>query len=97
MDDRQLDALLQRRRFEAPSADLAGRIILAARRAPAPKPVSITGFIGDMFREFALPQPAYAFASVLALGLVLGVSLPGHGNAHETLQDSLFDVDSGSY
>jgi hypothetical protein len=93
----KLDALLQRRAVEAPSDDLAERIIMAARQRTQVTPVSLVAWIKDLFHEFSLPQPVYAFASVLALGLVLGASLPAGSVVSTTMQDTLFDLDSGSY
>jgi hypothetical protein len=74
--DEKLDALLRDRRVEAPSPDLAQRIILKAQNLPQNQPLPLRQWIGQLFAEFHLPKPAYVVASTLVLGIVVGFSTP---------------------
>lgn len=77
MDEEELKTLLAplARDIPAPSADFAGRIIMAAARTRQQRPVSLWGYISDSFAEFMLPKPAYVLASMMVLGLVFGWTL----------------------
>lgn len=74
MDDHELDTVLSRRAYLEPSDDLAQRIIAQAAATPQKKTVTILEWIERLFVDLQLPRPAYSFASVLLLGVVLGMS-----------------------
>jgi len=57
---------------------LADRIINAA--ASRASRVSVTAWLQEVL-TFMLPRPAFAFAAVLAIGIVIGFSLPAEYNA----------------
>lgn len=87
MDDDALDALLMKRRLTPARPGLAERIIATAQakeRSP-----SFTAWIADMLAEIALPRPAYALASVLAMGVIIGTILPDAGAAATDEEASL--------
>ena len=91
------EMLFNNRSFEVASPDLADRIIYSARAVK--KSPSVT--FSDMLREllsFVLPQPAYAFAAVLMLGLVAGLYTPmpvRSANASDTILQA-YTADEGS-
>ena len=69
-----LEECLRQRRFEAPSTNLAERIIACARERD---PVSEFDF-AVYFREFissVIPRPAFALAFVLIIGILIGSDL----------------------
>jgi hypothetical protein len=74
--DERLDELLRSRRIEPASADLAQRIILAARQQPQNKNLPLRLWVRDLFSEFHLPKPAYVLASALVVGMVIGFNTP---------------------
>ena len=79
MDDKhddKLDLMLHSRRVESPSQDLAGRIIMQARRLPQNQTFSPWQWLRDLCVEFYLPKPAYVVATALILGLAIGFSVP---------------------
>ena len=71
--DDGMDRLLSRRRFEPPSPDFAQHIMAAAAMLPQRAVPTLMGYLRQLCAEFKLPSPAYAVASVLMLGLALGV------------------------
>lgn len=71
-----LDALLHRRRMETPDESLTARIIAAALTQPQQLPLSLREWLAHLFAEFRLPRPAYALASLLFLGLMIGAGIP---------------------
>jgi hypothetical protein len=77
--DEKLDNLLRARRVEPAGPDLARRIILAAQQLPQDRTVPLWQWIGELFREFHLPKPAYVLASALVLGMVIGFTAPQDG------------------
>ena len=82
-DDEKLEALLRSRPIEPPSTNLAARITLAAltrprteaRARPQSRPRSLGERLSDLFADLRLPQPAFALAALLLVGLVAGWSL----------------------
>jgi hypothetical protein len=76
MTDDKLDALLNSRRMEAATPDLAERIILNARTIPQKRSISIWEAIQQTFADFHLAKPAYVLAGTLVLGLLIGFSDP---------------------
>jgi len=67
-----LDALLAKRHFEPAFPALSERIINAAKYSRSN--VRMTDWLKNLFADFHLPQPAYAFAAMLALGVSIGIS-----------------------
>jgi len=74
--DKKLEALLQSRRFEPASPDLAERIVLQARGMPQNQKVSLAQWIRQLFAEFHLPRPAYVLAGALMFGIAVGLNAP---------------------
>jgi len=74
--DQKLEALLQSRRFEPASPDLAKRIMLKARGRRQHQTVSLTQWVKQVFAEFHLPRPAYVLAGTLIFGAVVGFNAP---------------------
>ena len=74
-DDEKLETLLRSRPLEPPRPDLALRIALAARVRPQLVPRSLGERLADLFADLRLPQPAFALAALLLVGLVAGWSV----------------------
>ncbi len=90
--DEKLENLLQSRRVEPASRDLARRIILKAQRLPQNKNMPFWDWVRELFKEFHLPQPAYVFATALLLGMVIGFSAPEDNN--QGADDSAMSIQS---
>lgn len=74
--DQKLEAMLQSRRFEAASPDLAERIVLKAQRISQNQTTTLTEWMRQLFAEFHLPRPAYVLAGALMLGIAVGFNAP---------------------
>ena len=74
--EQKLEAMLQSRRFEPASPDLAERIIRKAQQMPQNQTVSLTQWVRGLFTEFRLPRPAYVLVSTLIFGFVVGFTIP---------------------
>ncbi len=74
--DEKLERLLRSRRIESASPDLAQRIILQARQIPQVERMTIVRWLGELFKEFHLPKPAFVLAGALLVGTVVGLSMP---------------------
>ena len=74
--DKRLEAMLQSRRIESASPDLAQRIILKSEALPQVQAGTLTQWIKRLFAEFHLPKPAYVLAGTLVLGFVVGLNNP---------------------
>lgn len=74
--EQKLEAMLQSRRFEPASPNLAERIIRKARHLPQNQTVSVTQWMKGLFAEFHLPRPVYVLVSTLLLGFVVGFTTP---------------------
>jgi hypothetical protein len=74
--EEKIDNLLRSRRVAPASPDLTRRIILAAQQLPQNRTVPLWQWIGELFKEFHLPKPAYVLASALVLGMVIGFAVP---------------------
>ena len=74
--EKKLEAMLQARRFEPASPDLAERIIRQAQRVPQHQTVALTQWVRGLFAEFRLPRPAYVLVSTLIFGFVVGFTIP---------------------
>jgi len=84
------EMLLHSRRFEDASPDLADRIIHAARSAVTTSRNSLATYLQELLASL-LPQPAFALATVLSLGIVIGFSVPAPASANESAQTYLED------
>ena len=76
MRDEKLEEMLRSRRVEAPSADLAERIILKAQAIPQSQAAPLGQSLRRLFAEFHLPSPAYVVAGTLLVGFLLGFNNP---------------------
>jgi hypothetical protein len=74
--EQKLEAMLQSRRFEPASSDLAERIIHKAQHLPQHQMVSLSQWIRELFTDFHLPRPAYVLVSTLIFGFVVGFTIP---------------------
>ena len=74
--DQKLDAMLQSRRVEPASPDLADRIVLKAQSIPQTRTVTLAQWVRGVFAEFHLPRPAYVLACTLIMGFLLGLYAP---------------------
>jgi hypothetical protein len=74
--EQKLEAMLETRRFEPASPDLAERIIRRARQVPQNQTVPLTLWVRGLFAEFRLPRPAYVLVSTLIFGFVVGFTIP---------------------
>jgi hypothetical protein len=74
--EQKLEALLQSRRLEPASPDLAERIIRKAQLLPQQQSVSLGRWISELFTDFHLPRPAYVLVSTLIFGFVVGFTIP---------------------
>ena len=69
------ETLRTMRRFEPASSDLADRIIFAAHSAVRSPGATFTAMLNELLASI-LPKPAFALAGVLALGVVIGLTIP---------------------
>jgi hypothetical protein len=74
--EQKLEAMLEARRFEPASPDLAERIIHQAQQIPQNQTVSLTQWVRGLFAEFRLPRPVYVLVSTLIFGFVVGLTVP---------------------
>ena len=74
--EQKLEVMLQSRRLEPASPDLAERIVHKARHLTQNQTVSLTQWMKGLFAEFHLPRPAYVLASALIFGFVVGFTVP---------------------
>ena len=74
--EQKLEGMLQSRRFEPASPDLAERIIHKAQRMPQTQTVSLSQWVRELFIDFHLPRPAYVLVSTLIFGFVVGFNTP---------------------
>ena len=91
-EQQRFEAVLQQRGFEPAHPGLADRIIAKAR------PVAIRqSFKLSVWFNQLLPKPAFAFATVLALGFVLGFStLAAHAPATQEMPNAFYLDDESS-
>ena len=69
------EMLLNNRQCELANTDLANRIISAARTVSHPSDVSVTAWLKELL-NFIMPQPSFALATVLTLGIIIGLTIP---------------------
>lgn len=92
---RQFEDYLAGRRFARPSPDLAERIILQARMTTQ-RP-GLLAVLAAQIGEFMLPSPAVSLTAALALGLMIGFSLPlqTEVNGYMTIMQTYIDDEGG--
>jgi hypothetical protein len=69
-----LYTVLKQRTFRNPSENLAHRIITKARYLPQQQPTLLEQLCTVFYQEVSISQPFFKFASILALGAVIGIS-----------------------
>lgn len=74
--DKELETMLQSRRVEPASANLAEQIILKAQGISQVPTITLAQWMKRLFGEFHLPQPVYVLVCTLVLGVVIGFSAP---------------------
>jgi hypothetical protein len=74
--DSKLEALLRERARPVASADLAARIVRAARELPQRRALSWREELSRLLAELPVPRPAFALAATLIIGLVAGWTAP---------------------
>jgi len=74
--EQKLEAMLQSRRFEPASPDLAERIVRKAQLLPQHQIVSLSGWVKELFTDFHLPRPAYVLVGALIVGFLVGFTIP---------------------
>ena len=81
-DDNRFAAWLEHRRYEPPSPDFAERILARARTTDQKAAFDLLEWLNRLFADLSPARPAYALASVLLLGIVIG-----YGNAPAAMND----------
>ncbi len=70
------DHLLEVRRYEAPSADFASRISMAAMKREQRVPVPLWRWLFASGQETLSFNPVYALVAMLVVGVVIGTRMP---------------------
>jgi hypothetical protein len=94
----KIDEMLDARRIQPASPDLAERIILKAQMIPQIQVFSLARWIKQTFAELHLPNPAYVLAGTLMMGFVVGLNVPADtvtDNADAVQALSFVDPDEG--
>lgn len=77
--EREFEAALNLRRFEEPSAGLAGRIIeAAALDGKTSRKTSVFDKISSVFGALPIPRPAFAIPLLLFIGITAGYLYTAH-------------------
>ena len=74
--EQKLEVMLQSRRLEPASPDLAERIVHKARHLTQNQTVSLTQWMKGLFAEFHLPRPTYVLVCALIFGFIVGFTVP---------------------
>ena len=88
-DEKRFEGVLNTRKYEEPSRDLAGRIVAAALPKKKKEQRNFGVFISDVLSEFSLSRRAFAAVSVslffiLIVGFTIGYSNPsGYASAEQ--------------
>lgn len=82
---------LSERQAAPASKDFERRICAAAGLRQQYVPVSV--WLRGLFADFAMPRPGYAFASILLLGVVMGLGIP---TVHDAAAESLYNDEAGA-
>jgi hypothetical protein len=86
----RLEAWLNTRHMESSSPFLAERIIGAAKQIPQHQRFSVLTWLQGLCMDFRVPQPVYAVALTLLLGVSIGIS-------SHTIYDTLIADTSQAY
>ena len=71
-ENQELDKFLKSRPFISPQENFENKIVKAARSVTQKKDESIGKWLQDLFVEFIVLKPIYAWGLVLLLGLCVG-------------------------
>lgn len=83
-----IDTQLEYRQYEPMRQDFPSRIVAAARMTPQRRSVRLGEWLGALFQDFRLlPQPAYALAGMLFMGMLLGYMNPMQESVEGTPQN----------
>jgi hypothetical protein len=88
-DERRFEEVLNTRKYEEPSSDLAGRIVAAALPKKKKTQSNFGVFFSDVLSEFSLSRRAFAAVSVsviftLVIGFTIGYSnLSGYASTEQ--------------
>jgi hypothetical protein len=95
-DEKRFEGVLNTRKYEEPSRDLAGRIVAAALPKKKKEQRNFGVFISDVLSEFSLSRRAFAAVSVsliftLIIGFTIGYSNPSGYTSAEQYETHLED------
>ena len=95
-DEKRFEGVLNTRKYEEPSRDLAGRIVAAALPKKKKDQRNFGVFISDVLSEFSLSRRAFAAVSVsliftLIIGFTIGYSNPSGYTSAEQYETHLED------
>jgi len=95
-DEKRFEGVLNTRKYEEPSRDLAGRIVAAALPKKKKAQRNFGVFISDVLSEFSLSRRAFAAVSVsliftLIIGFTIGYSNPSGNVSAEQYETHLED------
>ncbi len=85
--------ILKKRIIRTPSASLSQRIIMQARYLPQAKKTVWERLDTIFSQEIAISQPLLKFASILILGIMIGLSFLQHVQASAYGSTSIFSFD----
>lgn len=71
-EERRFEQTLNLREIESPGSGLEDRIITSARKGSGSVSRSLFGYLGDIFKSFYLPSPAFSLALILVIGILIG-------------------------
>lgn len=71
--------------------EFTGEIVARALKTPQRRPLALGEWLTRLFGEFMLPQPAYALAGMLFMGVWLGYMNPS-ADAATPAQQSLSEI-----
>jgi hypothetical protein len=95
-NEERFEGVLNTRKFEEPSKDLAGRIVAAALPKKKKSQRKFSIFFSDMLSEFSLSRRAFAAVSlslvfILIIGFTIGYSNPSGYTSAEQYETHLED------
>jgi hypothetical protein len=88
-DEKRFEEVLNTRKYDEPSSDLAGRIVAAALLKKKKTQRNFGGFFSDVLSEFSLSRRAFAAVSIsliftLVIGFTIGYSdLSGYASTEQ--------------
>jgi hypothetical protein len=71
-EERRFEQTLNLREIESPGSGLEDRIIASARKGSGSVSRSFFCYLGDIFKSFYLPSPAFSLALILVIGILIG-------------------------